>query len=226
MRNLWFSLWSFQLISFAHVSAFQSIGAPSLIPTQNRQSRTVRCFLSSPARTNANAKTTLTEATTWKMRLVLNDKLPTKSKDEIFSLNGYFIEEDGYEPPQGTFHGRRSAGEAKVTNLEIVNSRWMLSEDPEDRKDSLWIWGLFSEPLYPFLLLQISLAEKDEDGNSTPWPPLYAQISHRRKDGSVLLEPADLKVRNLEQLNADPFGAAKVEIYGEDLVGRISFQPM
>jgi hypothetical protein len=159
------------------------------------------------------------------MRLVLNDKLPTKSKDEIFSLNGYFREEEGYEPPQGTFHGRRS-GETKVTNLEIVNSRWMLSEDPEDRKDSLWIWGLFSEPLYPFLLLQISLAEKGEDGNITLWPPLYAQISHRRKDGSVLLEPADLKVRNLEQLNADPFGAAKVEIYGEDLVGRISFQPI
>lgn len=170
----------------------------------------------------SDAKTTLTESTTWKMRLVLNDKFPTTRKAEIFSLNGFFQELEGYEPPQGTFHSRNET----VANLEIVKCRWMLSEDPNERKDSLWVWGLFSEPLYPFLLIQISLTEKDNDGNMTPWPPLYAQITHRRKGGSVFLEPADLKVRNLEQLNADPFGAAKVDIYEEDCVGRISFQPI
>ena len=37
-------------------------------------------------------------------------------------------------------------------------AQWSLSEDPEDRKDSLWIWGLFSDPLYPFLLFQLDLA--------------------------------------------------------------------
>jgi hypothetical protein len=232
-EHLWFWIWSYQLIFLDHVAGFPSIGAPSIIPkpVDRRPSRrrTACCLSSSPwsRRTNADAKTTLTEATTWKIRLVLNDKPTEKSKGEIFNLNGYFKEEEGYEPPQGTFHGRSTGGDpTKEAVLEVVKSRWLLSEDPEDRKDSLWIWGLFSEPLYPFMLLEISLVERDEDGNSTPWPPLYAQISHRRKDGSVLLEPADLKVRNVEQLNADPFGAAKVEIYGEATVGRITFQPI
>lgn len=175
---------------------------------------------SSTTDTTGENSTTLTEATTWKMRLVINDRLPRQSKDEIYSVSGFFQEDEGYEPPQGSFIGKDDT----EMLLEVSKSRWMLSEDPEDRKDSLWIWGLFKEPLYPFLLLQISLSEKDADGNMKPWPPLYAQISHRRKDGSVFLEPADLKVRNLEQLNADPFGAAKVEIYEEDVVGRISFQ--
>jgi hypothetical protein len=28
---------------------------------------------------------------------------------------------------------------------------WTLSEDKNDRKDGLWIWGLFEEPKYPYL---------------------------------------------------------------------------
>ena len=42
------------------------------------------------------------------------------------------------------------------------SARWRLSEDPEDQKDSLWIWGLFKEPLYPFLLLELDLAQPVE----------------------------------------------------------------
>ena len=32
---------------------------------------------------------------------------------------------------------------------------WQLSEDPDDKRDGLWIWGLFEEPLYPFLLVSL-----------------------------------------------------------------------
>ena len=35
--------------------------------------------------------------------------------------------------------------------LEFGDSRGKPTEDP---KDGLWVWGLFKEPLYPFMLLQ------------------------------------------------------------------------
>lgn len=46
---------------------------------------------------------------------------------------------------------------------------WTLSEDKEDRKDGLWIWGLFEEPKYPFLYFYLDvynttvLASGEED---------------------------------------------------------------
>ena len=36
---------------------------------------------------------------------------------------------------------------SNVQYLKVKGGRWKLSEDPEDRKDGLWIWGLFQEPL-------------------------------------------------------------------------------
>ena len=38
---------------------------------------------------------------------------------------------DGYEPPQGKIVG------------EGITGSYLLSEDPDDRKDGLWVWGLF-----------------------------------------------------------------------------------
>lgn len=34
-------------------------------------------------------------------------------------------------------------------------ARWTLSEEETERSAGLWVWGLFREPLYPFLLLQM-----------------------------------------------------------------------
>lgn len=34
---------------------------------------------------------------------------------------------------------------------------WTLSEDKEDRKDGLWVWGLFEEPKYPFLYFYLDI---------------------------------------------------------------------
>lgn len=38
-------------------------------------------------------------------------------------------------------------------------ARWTLSEGEETRSAGLWIWGLFNEPLYPYLLLQMQNLE-------------------------------------------------------------------
>jgi len=86
---------------------------------------------------------TLTEATTWRIRFVLRGLPTTKGKkvDEIFNVECQFMEEDGYEPPQGYLKQVKVTtgedGEAEdKQRFQIVESRWQLSEDPNDRK-----WG-------------------------------------------------------------------------------------
>jgi len=187
----------------------------------------------------AAAKTTLTQDTTWKLRFLL-EGLPTangKKVDEIFTMDAHFVEEVGYEPPQGALQQIKNDND----RLDLKSSRWILSEDPTDRKDGLWVWGLFAEPLYPFLLLQmefdaIALAtpssnEDGEDGDSEeagdsilPFQ-LYVQMNHQReKEVGVILQGGEVKIREMETMKADPFGAATVEIYDEVTVGKLSVE--
>jgi len=118
------------------------------------------------------------------------------------------------EPPQGYLKQVLPKDETNLTCLKISNSRWQLSEDPEDRKDGLWIWGLFEEPLYPFMLLQIETEEyilpkvnimdsnEKEDGDAILPLKLYAQINHKRdkKTGQVELDAATLNIREFESV--------------------------
>jgi hypothetical protein len=180
-------------------------------------------------------------------------------------VEGSFIEEDGYEPPQGYFQPLTPAATAihdenvnsssttlSTSTLEIINSRWKLSEDPDDPKDGLWIWGLFKEPLYPYMLLQMETRElvlsSSKDGlNDDSIPPLklYAQISHirtktndknknknkdammigggRRGGEGVELKTANLNIRVLEQISLP---GTTVDLYEEEAVGQITFQPI
>jgi hypothetical protein len=182
--------------------------------------------------TTLSLQKTLTEKTTWDLRFLLQS-VPTengKKVDEFFSAKVQFIEEDGYEPPQGqltqvvdTINGVDSA-----PSFKIVSSRWKLSEDPNDRKDGLWVWGLFAEPLYPFLLLQL---ETDKiplpgDGTDSIKPlKLYAQINHKRdKEEGVILSGGSLNIREAETFKADPFGAASVTVYDDVIVGNLQIQ--
>ena len=195
------------------------------------------------AEATASSKTTLTDETTWRLRLLLNDVTTTKGRKldgQLFVVEGNFIEEEGYEPPQGLFQptGKQSTdeGEEETSSgmaLEVSNSRWKLSEDPDDPKDGLWIWGLFKEPLYPFMLLQmetkeliLSSSNDGENDDSIPPLKLYAQINHiREKDGEggVELKPANLNIRVLEQVNLP---GATVDLFEEEQVGQVSFQPL
>lgn len=189
-----------------------------------------------PLRSAIYAKKTLTDETVWRLRFILKG-IPTergKKVDEILTADVNFVEDAGYEPPQGVLNQIGKALPTKensnVSTLKIEKSRWQLSEDPDDRKDGLWIWGLFSEPLYPFLLLTIEMSRTplpgDDDDFIKPLQ-LFAQITHRRDDKvGVILSSAELKVREILTVKADPFGAATVDLYEEVSVGRVNIQAL
>jgi hypothetical protein len=218
------------------VTAFPSCRT-SLVPSSPRafvpsssipSGRTISTCLSASSSTpQTTSITTFTDETIWNIRLLLQG-LPTekgKKVDEFFTFKARFVEEDGFEPPQGTL----KVGGDEETRLKITKSRWLLSEDPNDKKDSLWIWGLFKEPLYPFLLLQLEtdrIPLSGDEGDFVKPLKLYAQLIHKRKDGGVTLQGCDLKVREMETFNADPFGAAKVTVYEEVSVGKLSLDPL
>ena len=187
----------------------------------------------------ATIKSTLTDETTWKLRFVMRGLPTTKGRkvDEIFNIYAKFIEEEGYEPPQGKLQQvSMTVGEGddeeKVDKplFQIKDSRWQLSEDPNDRKDSLWIWGLFEEPLYPFLLLQVTTGKiplPGEAGDAIAPLALFSQINHKReKEKGAILSRAELKIREFETVNADIFGVSTADIYEEKTVGQIVFEPV
>jgi hypothetical protein len=131
------------------VASFQS-------PAQRFQNRQPM-VLAAAESASATSMATLTEATTWTMRMNLDNLQTEKGKktDGIFVVQTKFTEEEGYEPPQGNvlqvFPENDTAGDEKNTDDEaektsspstsqmtIKTGRWTLSEDPNDRKDSLW----------------------------------------------------------------------------------------
>ena len=117
-----------------------------------------------------------------------------------------------------------------VFSLRSITHNTFLSS-PDDPKDGLWIWGLFKEPLYPFMLLQMETKELElssgegEEKDSIPPLKLYAQINHIRDSdtGNVQLKNADINIRLLEQVQLP---GATVDLYENEKVGQISFQPL
>lgn len=159
----------------------------------------------------------------WRVKLDLT--APGASSPVTLTASFRFSEQDGYEPPQGALLVESCAPEGALV-LGQQKAQWLLSEDPEDRKDSLWIWGLFKEPLYPFVLLQLELAAPLEvaDGVSIPAGPLYCQVDHRRNDGSVQLGEGAVTYKVQEKLKADLMGLSDFS-YGEPVpCGTIRFQ--
>ena len=188
-----------------------------------------------------------------KLRFVMKN-VPTVQKNVVkellFVVDAQFVEEEGYEPPQGTVRQIQMDSESDddSNKLKIVSSRWQLSEDPEDRKDGLWIWGLFKEPLYPFMLLQLETSsipvpgsntntntntntssdeEEDKEKDSIGPLKLFAQISHSRDEKlGVVLKASVLNIREMETVKADILGAATVDVYEEVSVGQLNIQPV
>ena len=56
---------------------------------------------------------------------------------------------------------------------------------------------------------------------------LFAKINHKREDnGEVKLSSVtDVTIREKETFKADPFGAAKVDLYEDVVVGKLQLQP-
>jgi hypothetical protein len=96
---------------------------------------------------------------------------------EDIALKAELLLEDGYEPPQGTL---------RVDECPMfpagARTRWLLSEDPDDVRDGLWVWGLFKEPLYPFVLMELPLNVecKLPDGSALEPGTYYLQGDHSR----------------------------------------------
>ena len=179
----------------------------------------------------------------------------------MYVINGQFIPEENYEPPQGSFVQKQTSTETIATDasyndtstgsssMQIKSSRWILSEDPNDRKDGLWIWGLFQQPLYPYLLLSLETKPIEIAGNGgdsldyIPALQLYVQLDHtcNRDTGAVSFVKKnrsssesnsairsnnyELMIRQKEIIAADPLSLSKVEIYEEVSIGTISIQP-
>ena len=94
----------------------------------------------------------LDSTTLWRISITLT-KSGSKSIDCIARVR--FVEDRNYEPPQGRiFVEDDFNGLIKVDEKGYAGS-WTLSEDKDDRKDGLWIWGLFQEPKYPFLYFSL-----------------------------------------------------------------------
>ena len=91
--------------------------------------------------------------------------------------------------------------------------------------------GFVQRATVSFLLLQMETKEiplPGSDGDAIKPLKLYAQLTHNRDrdTGKVELSGAPLNVREVETIKADPFGAAKVDVYDEIDVGRLSVSPL
>jgi hypothetical protein len=205
-------------------------------PTATTPFRMVKSADSLPSPTKA----TLTAETSWQLRIAFRNiatKNGQRMDNVMFVVTGQFIEEDGYEPPQGFFRQREkedvnaaaeSSSAIGTSQLKVVQSRWKLSEDPNDRKDGLWVWGLFKEPLYPFMLLQLETDAISLPNNDSIAPlQLFAQIKHKRVENTAVLDAiTDLNIRQSETIKADPFGVSQVDVYEEVSIGSLSIQAM
>ena len=101
---------------------------------------------------------------------------------------------------------------------------WQLSEDPDDKRDGLWIWGLFEEPLYPFLLVSL-------DSETIGLPEggrLALRLGHKSRpnEGEQLLSSGSVAARRKENYNADLFGLSSAALDEDTNIGTVSIQPV
>lgn len=140
-------------------------------------------------------KATLNYNTLWRLNMSLK-KAGCKTVD--MSCRIRFIQEQGFEPPSGkVFIEDDINGLIAVTDKGIAG-RWTLSEDKNDRKDGLWVWGLFEEPKYPYLYFNLNCfdsiilpsgeEEKIFNGEGIPNNQLNIRFNHvfKTEEGHLL----------------------------------------
>lgn len=145
-------------------------------------------------RAAATTERSLTSASQWRLSFSVQAPGSGSPASEPLIANVVFEEDEGYEPPQGTVRVVSTLPEGTLASGIVIDAygrskatqRWTLSEDPDDPKDSLWIWGLFKEPLYPFILSSFVLEE--EWAGLPPGTEIFCQGEHRRdpKEGTCL----------------------------------------
>ncbi len=220
------------------------------LPKQMRQHQSsLSASGAEPSSTTSVSLPTLSSDTTWMVRITLRNIKSQQGQtisNQMYVINGQFLPEENYEPPQGTFVStdrniESDSSSSSSSNMQIASSRWILSEDPNDRRDGLWIWGLFQQPLYPYLLLSvetkpIEIKSSSDSLDYIPALQLYVQLDHNcnRDTGAVSFVKSrsasdgsnyELMIRQKEIIAADPLSLSKVEIYEEVSIGTVSIQP-
>ena len=159
-----------------------------------------------PPQLQQTTEASLTAATLWRLSLSLKKEGSSAPATDV-TVSLRFEEEPGYEPPQGMVRVEACVPEG-IVELGVQPQRWQLSEDPDDRKDSLWIWGLFKEPLYPFILFSLGVCSGSElalaDGSR-----LFLQCTHKGDGGLTALTTGDVSIRVPTEQNADLVGLSQ-----------------
>ena len=159
---------------------------------------------------------TFSDAQTLPGRWRLSFALP--ALDRRATVIAEFADDVGYEPPQGSLQIVGEDGAARDAGT------WQLSEDPDDKRDGLWIWGLFEEPLYPFLLVSL-------DSEKIGLPAggrLALRLGHKSRpnEGEQLLSSGSVAARRKENYNADLFGLSSAALDEDTTIGTVSIQPV
>ncbi len=215
----------------------QAFLLPVGVSQSSRASRsgTVAWASASTSTSSSSNKAVLNQRMPWELSVVV--KSPVEGLPDVTTdLKLRFVEEPGYEPPQGKIFVERDPLALIATDdkgFALVGSpAWTLSEDKDDRKWGLWIWGLFEEPLYPFLYFSLPMLDEcltevvGEDGSAKkelrplfggagiPGKRLYFRFAHSREDGASVLSDAKVWYKEVEMQKVDFLG-----IGGEANVG-------
>ncbi|KAJ1472826.1 hypothetical protein T484DRAFT_1974456 [Baffinella frigidus] len=168
-------------------------------------------------------KATLQADTSWRISLALSGALGEGGAPVDLSCKAVFVEEEGYEPPQGIikFEGSNILGGQRPS--------WNLSEDPAAEgfdKAGFWIWGLFEEPKYPFMLLEFEvLKEIPLSSGVIPVGRMYGQCKVTRdKEKGVSISDGTLSVKETERIDADLVGLSQAILYADRPVGTFTLR--
>lgn len=222
----------FQALTFAHAFVVRLSKSSVLAPLASTSSPPPPTT-TSPTSTGASKKASLSSNVPWDLSVVIKKE---GYSDIQADFRIRFVTEPGYEPPQGRIFVERDP-------LALIDTdekgfalgpapAWTLSEDKNDRQWGLWIWGLFDEPLFPYLyfslpVLDDCLTEVDEEGErrkelrpvfggtGIPGNRLDFRFNHVRQDGAVSLSEGQLTFKEVEMRKVDPLGIGGVVNVGD-----------
>ena len=181
---------------------------------------------------SASSLPSLTSESTWRVQFEFFSGKDASciTPDRVVKTMVKFAVDEGYEPPQGIIEivedaeGIFAKPETNASGIQ-TSHRWRLEEDPNEKKAGLWIWGLFEDPLYPFLLFSLDVNRidvADEGKFYIPSGTLFAEMKHARgsKQGLVLTDGV-LSFKVTKTYQADLVGLSKVAVDEPTMCGKI-----
>jgi len=153
----------------------------------------------------------LDDSTEWNLSLSFAKE--GSSAFDIMSARVKFIEDVGYEPPQGTV---QVLGDNTYLSAS-PQTFWKLGEDPAKEgfdKAGFWIWGLFEEPAYPFFFFELDVLQEIPMADGViPVGKIFAQAQvTRSKEEGVTLSEGKLIVKEYTDYQADLIGLSSAKV--------------